>query len=193
MSEPDLKDLWQQQPVEYDAMTLEHIRGKATAFQKKIRRRNLVEYVAMGLVMLGFSPLLLRTEAWMMQVGGALMILATLYIGWQLHRRGSARTAPESGAALADFHRSELVRQHQAIRSAGVWYIAPTIPGMVMITLGRWFQHHAPGRTLEVDRTIIALCTIIVALALLVTWLIQRLGAHRLQKEIDDLDALRRG
>jgi hypothetical protein len=193
MSEPDLKDLWQQQPTEYDPMTLEHIRAKAKAFQTKIRRRNLIEYLAMPIVVLGFSPLLFATHSWMLQTGGALIILATAYVAWQLHRRASARIGPESGAALADFHRSELVRQQQAVRSVGAWYLAPMIPGLVMITLGRWFQSHVPGRSIEEDRTIIALCGVIVVLVFLVVWLLNRLGAHRLQKEIDELDALTRG
>jgi hypothetical protein len=193
VTEPDLKLLWQDQPTEYDPMTLEHVRAKANAFQKKIRRRNLVEYLAMPVVVLGFSPLLFATHSWMMQLGGALIILATGYIGWQLHRRASARAAPESGAALVDFHRGELVRQQKAVRSAGSWYLAPLIPGMVMMTLGRWFQSPAAGRTTETDHVIIVLCSIIVALAFLAVWLVNRLGAHRLQKEIDELDALRRG
>jgi hypothetical protein len=193
MSEPDLKDLWQRQPAEYDPMTLEQIRAKAAAFQKKIRIRNMVEYAAMPIVVLGFAPLLWATHSWMLQAGGVLIILATGFVAWQLHRRASARRGPESGAALADFHRSELVRQQQAVRSVGVWYLAPFIPGLVMITLGRWFQSPVASRSLEEDRTIIALCGVIMVLALVVVWLLNRLGAHRLQKEIDDLDALRRG
>ncbi len=193
MSEPDLKDLWQSQPQEYDPVTLEHVRAQATAFQKKIRRRNLIEYLAMPVVVLGFAPLLFATHSWMLQTGGALIIAATAFIAWQLHRRGSARAGPESGAALADFHRSELVRQQTAVRSVAVWYLGPMIPGIVMITLGRWFQSHATGRTIEEDRTIIALCTVIVALGFLVAWLVNRLAAHRLQKEIDEFDALTRG
>src|SRR6202008_183036 len=116
----DLKDLWQSQPQEDGPMPLDQIRAKAGAFQKKIRRRNLVEYAAMVVVVAAFSPLLLRTDSWMMQAGGALIILATVFVGWQLHRHASARRGPESGAALADFHRGELVRQQTALRSAAV-------------------------------------------------------------------------
>ena len=130
MSEPDLKTLWQQQPTEYDPMTLEHIRTKANAFQKKIRRRNLVEYLAMVVVVLGFSPLLFATQSWMMQAGGALIILATPFIAWQLHRRGSARKTPDAATVLADFHRAELVRQRDALRSTAAWYLGPLVPGV---------------------------------------------------------------
>jgi hypothetical protein len=192
MTEPDLKDLWQDQKTEYDPMTLAEIHARATAFQKKVRRRNLIEYLAMPVVVLGFAPLLFATHSWMLQAGGALIILATGFIAWQLHSKASARTGPDSGAALADFHRSELVRQQKAIRSMGAWYIAPFLPGMALVVLGRWFQAHAAGRSLETDRLVIVLCTVIAALVLLVVWLANRLGAHRLQKKIDELDALRR-
>lgn len=193
MTEPDLKHLWQQQQTEYDAMTLEHIRTKAAAFQRKVRRRNLLEYFSMPVVVLGFAPLLFQTDSWMLQAGGALVILATAFVARQLHRRGSARKGPEAGAAVVDFHRSELARQQQAVRSMGVWYLAPFAPGLVMITLGRWFQSHAAGRTVETDRMIIALCSVVVVLTLVAIWLLNRLAAHRLQKQIDELDTLRRG
>jgi hypothetical protein len=139
----------------------------------------------------GFTPSLLRADSWLMQLGSALVILAVGYVAWQLHRRGSARPGPETGAALADFHRSELVRQRDALRSVASWYLAPFAPGMLLIMAGRWFQSHVPGRPLELDRLIIALCMVIVALVFFAVWLLNRLGAHRLQKEIDALDALR--
>jgi hypothetical protein len=193
MSEPDLKTLWQDQPTEYDPMTIADIHAKATAFQTRIRRRNRIDYVGCALVIAGFAPLLFRTESWMLQAGGAMIILAVLFVGWQLHRRASAEATPQAGAAVVDFHREQLVRQQAAVRSIAWWYMAPMAPGMVMLMLGRLFQAHVPGRSLEMDRMIIVLCMLIVALVFLVVWLLNRLAVHRVQKLIDELDAQRRG
>jgi hypothetical protein len=92
---------------------------------------------------------------------------------------------------LIEFHRRELMRQRDAARSVGLWYIAPVIPGAVMMTLGRYFQFHAPGRTIAADHQIIILCTFIVALVFAVVWLLNVWAAERLQRRIDELDKLR--
>jgi hypothetical protein len=183
----DLQNLWQSQDVEYDAMTLADIHQKAGAFERKIRRRNLVEYVACVVVVAGFSPLLFRQHSWMMQVAGGMIIAAIGFVAWQLHRRASAGRTPDIGQALVGFHRAELTRQRDALRSIGLWYLAPFIPGMTMLMLGRWFQAHAPGRPVELDHLIIALSCIIVALVNGVIWLLNQRAADRLQKRIDEL------
>jgi hypothetical protein len=190
MTDPDLKDLWQDQPTEYDPMTIADIHTKATAFRRRMRGRNQREYFGCALAVAGFTPLLF-SSSWMMQAGGALVILAVIFVGWQIHRRASAGGAPKEGAAVVDFHREQLVRQRDAARTIASWYMAPLAPGLLMMTLGRWFQAHAPGRSLETDRLIIVLCLAIMALVLLVVWLLNRLGVHRIQKQIDELDALR--
>lgn len=192
MSEPDLKGLWQDQPQEYDPMTIADIHTKATAFRKRMRGRNQREYFGCALAIAGFTPLLF-SSSWMMQAAGAMVILAVLFVGWQLYRRASAGGAPAPGAAVVDFHREQLVRQRDAARTIAAWYMAPMFPGMAMLMLARWFQAHAPGRPLEMDRLIIVLCGLIVVLVFLVVWLLNRLAVHRVQKQIDELDALRRG
>src|SRR5688572_7679731 len=125
MSHPDPKDLWQGQTTEYDPMTLADIHTKAAAFQARIRRRNRTEYVGCALAIAGFAPALFFQDSWMMQVGAALTIMAVLFVGWQLHRRASAEPTPGAGAAAVDFHRQQLVRQQQAVRSIAGWYLAP--------------------------------------------------------------------
>ena len=183
----DPQTLWQNQPTEYDPMTLADIHRKAHVFEAKVRRRNLMEYVACGLVIVGFSPVLFDRASWMMQAGAGMAIAATLFVAWQLHVRASAGRTPEAGDALVDFHRQQLIRQRDALRSVGLWYLAPFIPGMALLMMGRWFQSHAAHRTLAFDHLLILLTSGVTVLVFLAIWLLNLYGAKQLQRRIDEL------
>jgi hypothetical protein len=188
----DLKSLWRDQPIEDCPMTLDNMRKNADVFQTKIRRRNRLEIAATGLVLLVFGFYTWVLPGWMIKTGSVLVMVGTLWIVWQLRRRASAALLPESfGMALLEFHRQQLVRQRDAAKSVAWWYIAPVIPGVVMITLGRYFQFHAPGRALAWDHQVVVLCSVIVALTFAIVWLLNAWAAERLQRRIDDLDKLR--
>ncbi len=179
--------LWQSQPTEHDPMTVAAIHQKALVFQARIRRRNLIEYIAAAVVTVAFATNLFNRASWMMQAGAALMITATVFIVWQLHRRGSAAAVPPVGGALVDFHRRELIRQRDALRSVAVWYLAPFVPGFVMMSLGRWFQAHTPHRAVGLDHRLIIVGDAIAVLIFLGVWLLNLWGARRLQRLIDEL------
>jgi hypothetical protein len=184
---PDLQALWQSQTQEHEPMSLADIHQKARTLEKKVRWRNAREYVASVVVVLGFSPVLFHRDSWMMQAGAALIILATIYVAWRMHRHASARAVPEAGEALRDFHREELIRQRDALRSVGRWYLAPFVPGMVLVMMGRWFQSHVGGRSLAMDHLGILIASGVCALVFGGIWWLNLRGAKRLQAEIDKL------
>jgi len=186
-SDFDPQTLWQSQPTEHDPMTLAEIHRRSHAFEAKVRRRNLIEYVACGLVIAGFTPVLFARASWMMQAGAGLAIAATIFVGWQLHVRASAGRTPAVGDALVDFHRQELIRQRDALRSVGLWYLAPFVPGMTLVMMGRWFQAHAAHRALALDHMLILVTSGVTVLVFLGIWLLNLYGAKRLQQRIDDL------
>ena len=130
----------------------------------------------------------------MMKTGSAFSIVAALFVAWQLHRRGAAQAlTANSGMPLVDFHRAELMRQRDLLKSVGVWYLAPFVPGCVLLVLGRYFQFRVPGRTLTWDHQIILMAAAVVALIFGIVWLLNAWGAERLQRRIDQLDSLRSG
>lgn len=188
--ENDLKHVWQTQETESKPMTLANIHTQARKFSAQRQWGNAVEYAASVLVVAVFGFYFWYFPGWMMKLGSALVIAATFFVAWQLHRRGPRRL-PEGDvtASIFAFHRAELVRTRDMLRSAWLWYIAPFVPGMVLIILGRIFQVRAPGRTLETDYLIIALSATIVALILALIAILNRLRAHAIQKKIDTLDA----
>jgi len=188
---PDLQNLWQSQPTEYDPMTLAQIHHEAERLQTRVRRRNLREYIAGALAIAFFVPVAIFSRSWLMQVGAGLIIVAMVYIFWRLNRVGPSRSpvpdARTQGAALVDFQRAELSRQRDALRSMGFWNIAPVVPGMVLLVLGRWFGPPAAHRTTTTDHLIIVLASAIAVLLFVVIWLLNQRGADKLQRRIDEL------
>lgn len=150
------------------------------------------EYLAALVAIVWASVCLWILPGWMIKTGSAFLIIAVLVVVWQLHRRGAAEMLPaNSGMPLVAFHREALIRQRDALRSVGTWALAPSIPGFVLMVLGRYFQSHAPGRTLAWDRQIIILSAVVGALIVGIVWLLNAWGAERLQRKIDKLDGLR--
>jgi hypothetical protein len=190
---PDIKQIWQSQPTEGTTVTLEDIRGRAGKFQRRVASRNLREYIAGAFVVAAFGFVAWHMSGWMIKLGSVATILATLFVTWELYRRGRARGVPggATAAGLLAFHREELVRQREALRTVWLWYIAPFLPGLVLIMLGRYFQVHVAGRPLAMDHMIIAFISIIMALVGAILWLLNLWGAARLQNRIDELDKLK--
>src|SRR5262249_41049374 len=129
---------------------------------------------------------------WMIKTGSLLCILSAVYFVWQQHVRTAVSRIPDApAAALADFHRSELVRDRDAVGGSWLWATVPMLPGLALIVLGRWFQDHAPDVPVEFDRQAIALGTIIAVLTIVIVVLVDRIHVYRLQRQIDELDRLR--
>lgn len=186
-SDFDLKALWQSQAQEHEPMSLAEIHQKARKLERGVRWRNIREYVASVVVVAFFAPVLLRQDSWMMQLGAGLIILATAFVAWQMHHRTATGAIPEAGEALRDYHRQTLIRQRDALRSVGWWYMAPFAPGMVLLMMGRWFQAHTPGRSLAMDHLGILLGSGFVVLVFAGIWWLNQVGARRIQREIDKL------
>jgi hypothetical protein len=184
----DLQALWRAQPPEHEAMTLAQIHQNASTFERRVRRRNLIEYAAAAVVVLALSPLLLKSASWMVQAGAGLTMAAAVMVAWHIHRIAAARPTPDGDVSIVAFRRQELARQRDALRSVGRWYLAPFIPGTALLMAGRWFQAHVPGRSLAVDHLAIAAGSAVVIVVFAAIWALNQLGARRLQREIDALD-----
>ena len=181
----DVKSIWCGQRTEETHVTLENIRLRASEFQKRAGARMRREYVACALVVLAMGYYCWVLPGWMLKVGSALIIIATAFVAAQLHRRTAPHSFPAVGEiVLAEFHRRELVRLRDAARSVWRWYIAPFVPGMSLMIIGRALQFPAGSRQ------IVVLCGIIVAFVFGILWIMSERGAERLQRRIDELDRL---
>ncbi|HEX4096220.1 MAG TPA: hypothetical protein VHX64_05790 [Caulobacteraceae bacterium] len=190
-----LKAAWLSQSVEQTQMTAIDLAAAANSFERKIRRRNRIEYAAGAvLVPILAAGVLFGHFGWMIRTGGVLGLLGVAFVLWQLHRRGSPGRTPSGGSAesLLAFQRAELVRQRDALRSVPVWYLLPIVPAFLMTGVARWVQFHAPGRTPTEDRTVIVAGLVIGLLILVIVGLFNLLAAAKLDRRIDQIDRMGR-
>ena len=61
------------------------------------------------------------------------MALAALFVSVQLHRLARPVTPRLEAAGLLPFHLEQLHRQSAALKSSPLWYVAPFLPGIVLI------------------------------------------------------------
>jgi hypothetical protein len=134
-NDPNLNDprnLWQNQEDERVTITLEDIRRRGTRLQRRVYWRNLREYAAGTIVIAAFGASLGRFRGWQL-VPSLLLIAGTIYVMFQVHRRGSTQSLPVDADVKfsLDFHIRELERQRDALRTVWLWYLLPFLPGFV--------------------------------------------------------------
>lgn len=190
----DLQSLWQSMPTPVAPITVDDMRARASTFERKVKRRNLIEYVAAGFVIVAFGwyatlPLA-ATALW--PVANIAIVIGALVVVWNLHRIGHAATTPTSAefGTLLDFHRAELVRQRDALRTVWLWYIAPFLPGLALWFTALWIGTpdalKTPTWAMALGGS--ALFAALICGAIIVLNLI---GAARLQRLIDELHKLK--
>jgi hypothetical protein len=194
---PDLRTAWKNQPVEPVRISLDDIRRKARTLQRQVLRRNLLEYAAGVLVVTVFGGYIILFPAALARIGSVLIIAATLLVLFALHRRGSSRTLMEHAGMITclSFHRQELERQRDLLRGVWNWYLLPFVPGIVIFHLGLFqFGMARPGAHQHAARFAAGIgLSLLVCLAFFAAiGALNMCGAHRLQSEIEDLDALGR-
>src|SRR5512140_1084021 len=90
----DIRNVWQNQPVENTPMPLEEIRRMAQQFEKRIQRRNLREYIAGGAGLVIFAIYLFIFPNPMARAGSALIIAGALCVLFQIYRRATPGVLP---------------------------------------------------------------------------------------------------
>lgn len=129
-------------------MSLADVHLHAQRFQSRIRNRNMIEYVAAGSVVAFFVWMIATVPEPIVQVGAGLIMAGALYVCWQLYRLGRAATRSELDAGAqswAAFHRGELARQREALRTVWSWYLAPFVPGVLVFLAGVSFTEANPA------------------------------------------------
>lgn len=194
MTPDDAKQAWQASVEIGGSLPLDEVREKADKFYRFVRRRNLIEYVACVVVIVVFSSYIVVLPHVLQKVGSAMIIAGTIFAAWQLHRRASA-VPPETAGSMPIllFSRAQLVRHRDALRTIFWWYILPFLPGLFVMSLG--------NRALRISETKEAatvgwqelVLLAIIALFLGGIWYWNQRAARKLQRHIDDIDALTGG
>lgn len=186
------RTLWQSQPTSPRALSLVEIRERASGFQNKVRRRNLREYAAAVVVFVVFGRYSWEAQTWLGRTGPALIVLGTLFIVHRLFTRAGSRAVPggDDEIAVAEscvaFHRRELERQRELLRTVWWWYLGPLIPGLLVMLLDDLNQASSRGGAAVLTSLGSALLVLLVFLGV---WRWNAAGAKRLERELEALGA----
>ncbi|MEM7459556.1 MAG: hypothetical protein AAF331_08830 [Pseudomonadota bacterium] len=168
-------------------MSISELSARSGHFRSRIKRRNLIEYLAAALVVGIFGWMAFIVPVPSIKIGAVMIAMAAVYISWQLNRVASVSEddAPEEN--LAHAHRRALVRQRDALRSVWRWYLLPFVPGMLVFVLGTSVE---TGETLPIWAVI---STSLVSLGFVSAvfagvWAMNAFAARKLDREITALD-----
>jgi hypothetical protein len=152
----------------------------ARLFQSGIWWRNLRESLAAVVVLAFQVPDLLEAVDPMVRLSKFVLIAGVLFVIGYLNLVARPRALPEAerGDTIIRFHRAELVRQRNILRSVPLWYLFPFVPGLVLGV----FAERKEGES------VFGLAILAVVFALV--WWLNRYGASYLDKQIQQVDAL---
>ena len=185
MTEPadaDARTLWQSQEGVDVAISLDDVRRRARRLEHAVSLRNLLEYVAAAFVVAAVGVRIWGESSAAVRASGVMVIAATLFVTYQLRRRGTATPLPaELGVTHAiDFHRAQLERQRDLVQNVWRWYLLPFMPGLIGLQVALGVSGQLP-----VARVVVQIAVICAAFAAIHG--LNRLAARRLQQRVDRL------
>jgi hypothetical protein len=179
------QQLWQAQERPPMELAVEQVALSAASFRRTIRRRNAREYAAAAIVVAFFSWHAAHADGMLVRAACAAIIVGTFYVVWYLRRHGSAEPGELAACTMdhLEAHRRELERQRDLLASVWRWYLGPLVPGFVLFTI---------SVPIEQSRTVrgwisYAIATGIGAAVFFGIARLNRMGARKLQREIDAL------
>lgn len=179
----DVRQLWQTQEVQKVTITIDEIQRRAARFERRIRRRNIREYVVAALIITLFAWQAVRQPGWRASPQ-YLLIAGVLYAMFQLHQRASARSMPAGAALTASlrWHRKELERQSAALRAMWRWYLLPFAPGLAASLIVAALQHRI--------NLVWYICCFVFPAAFIGVWALNRRAAGCLDRRIEELRSI---
>jgi hypothetical protein len=178
----DLQALWQSQSPRENAISLDEIRERARHLERRVARRNRREYVAAAFVVSFYGWVMWVAPAATIRIGAGLAVAAAISIAYYLHRRGTATSLPaDLGLRSAlEFHRAQLERQRDLLRSVWWWGLLPFAPSLLVLEIGQALAQ--PERISRIIAFSVGIIVFMVAL-----YELNRRAAAGIQRRIDRL------
>ena len=178
----DLLAIWKQEEPRMD-ITVEEVMGRAAKFQRTVRWRNAREYAAGALAVVWVVYSMKDAMPPLVRAGSVALVIGVAFVLYQLHQRGRAAAVERTDAPTLEVLRryvAQLRRQRDLLRDVPRWYLAPFLPGFLLITIGRFLE--------EPERWPIQLAFLLFSGAVFafVAWLNRR-AARKLDEEIREL------
>ena len=129
----ELRTIWQADGKPDSFTRPEDLMNRSSAFERKVRIRNIAEYAAGAIVIAGacwMAAMFVGMGELAMAGAMVLTVLGACAVMWNLHARASAekrRPEEDCRAHLIAQHR----RQADALRKVPLWYIGPLLPGVL--------------------------------------------------------------
>lgn len=163
------------------SLTPQELRAEITLYEATIRRAVRVEIVACIAVAIIFFAMLWAAPI-MNRIGGAIIVLAALFVWWFLHRYARVRPIPGNlgFTETIEAYKADLERRRGLSKSYVWWYVMPLGTGLAVLLIGPQLQR--PDPWLGISITAVAL---LAGGGLLV--MIQRMVARKLQTRIEQL------
>lgn len=189
MMTDDPLPLWTQNEKDAAFSPLKDCQARGTAFERKIRRRNLLEGLAAVFVVLAFggtAGLFAAGGEWTLAIAPVLIVCAAMFVITKLFRDGSLEARRPEDSCVAHLRR-QLVRQRDLLRGVPKWYLAPFLPGMLGFYLAFAAKDAQSVGWLAALQGLWTGLALTAALFVIVAWLNLR-GARELDREIAALD-----
>ena len=136
MSDLDLKTLWQQgTPEQPPAFDLDAVKARARRFEARVRRRNLLEWLAGSVVFMWFGYEALLANTTPLLVGNAMIALAAVGLSVYLWKNGRVHIDPDASLDVCAYVEAQaltLDKQAKLLAQAPLWYVAPLAVGMAV-------------------------------------------------------------
>lgn len=185
-----IRDLWAADTVHQPPLSTEELHRRSARLDARVRRRDRIEYVAGGFVILVFAAIAVLVPLWPLRLAFAAVMIGTAMVMRNLARRSPPPSPAALGRDSLGYYRARLTQQSAALHSVWRWYLGPLIPGMLMIyaTIG-WLSAERIG-WLTALAHIAPQLAVPVGAFLFIGWLNAR-TARALDREIAALDAVK--
>ena len=137
MSDVDLKDLWRSDDSQgVPTIDLDAIKNEAKGFESKIKRRNVVEWIACLIVAGFYFRDALNANHMLSVFGNAFVLASAAFIAVVLWKRGRLGPQPEPNLDAMSFCRAyaaNLDAQAKLLEQVHRWYLGPIAFGVICV------------------------------------------------------------
>jgi hypothetical protein len=179
-----IRTLWQEHEMPAHTLSVYEVRSRARKFHRTTQRWNVLWYVSASISALSFARFLVTQPSDLIRLGAALGFAAILLGAYFVHKGRSAQRVPEAAGLTTciNFHRAQLVRQRDFLLRSWRYLLLP-IPGAIVFVIG------ASRRSPNLGTAPIVLFIVLSAVFIFGIANARALQAHKLQREIDALNA----
>jgi hypothetical protein len=166
-NDDELRRLWQSNEPEKkmnNVISLSEIREQSSTFERKMRFRNMREYVAASIIVVAFGWRAFHAHSWLESISCVELVGTAIWITSALLKPGAPDPGPNATLKqLLEYHSAQLDRQIKLLSRVMVWYLAPIAVGLVGLLTADALRL---GFTPVIVSTMVAFVVLFIAIAI---------------------------